>query len=314
MSFLALLIAVVAETLLPDGLFDRARGYVNRLSQEFELDFVAFGVPAFAYLQWLCPVFIWLMITYLLNHFLFAWSVFLSGAFSVALLLYGLRFRHFAVVFTNLQLFLNQGDFFRAKDNLLIWIKSFGEVEPPIHNAGQVIFNAIVHGAERALRQFFSLIFWFLLVPGPFGVVLYLTVCWCVAREKEKWMYALATEPFSLAQLWESERMHALFSPRFALYVMEWFPARLLALCIGVFGQYEDMVLAWRQGQMHTRFSNRAPLTAVCLNAVGLVALSAEVTPDIQVQALRRFRQIIFKCAIAWLVLAMILALFGVLP
>ncbi len=90
---------------------------------------------------------------------------------SVFLLLYGLRFRHFAVVFTNAQLFLNQGDFFRARELLLTWMKEYDGSEPVVHRPGELVFHAIYHGTERALRQYFSLFFWFLALPGPMGLV-----------------------------------------------------------------------------------------------------------------------------------------------
>ena len=56
MSYLALLIAVVCETFLPDGLFTRARDWVDRFNQELEINLEALGAPGYTHLQRAQPV------------------------------------------------------------------------------------------------------------------------------------------------------------------------------------------------------------------------------------------------------------------
>lgn len=327
MSYLALLLAVVCETFLPDGLFTRARGWVDRFNQELEINLEALGAPRYAYLQWLAPMLVWLLGVYFLYQVLWMMSPLAAGSLSVFLLLYGLRFRHFAVVFTNAQLFLNQGDFFRARELLLVWMKEYDGTEPAIHRAGELVFHAIYHGTERALRQYFSLFFWFLLLPGPMGLVVYMMAHWSVIRERDLWQaQAFAHERPTMQQAWEESRLKAAISPRFVLFAMEWIPARLLALTVGLVSQLDDAALAWRAAKNHSRFSNRAPLTAVFFTAVGLVGGSAFdpnskaagegqlLTEETQVQALQQFRQLVFKCAVVWLVLALVFAVAGWLP
>lgn len=327
MSYLALLFAVVCETFLPDGLFTRARDWVDRFNQELEINLDALGAPRYAHLQWLVPLFIWVLGIYFLYKVLWAMSPVAAALLSVLLMLYGLRFRHFAVVFTNAQLFLNQGDFFRARELLLVWMKEYDGTEPVIHRPGELVFHAIYHGTERALRQYFSLFFWFLLIPGPMGLVVYMLVHWSVVRERDVWQaQAFAHERPGMQECWESNRLKAALSPRFVLFAMEWLPARLLALTAGLVSQLDDAALAWRAAKSYSRFSNRAPLTAVFLTAVGLVggaALNhsskgateaALPNEETQVQALQQFRQLVFKCAVVWLVVALMLALLGWLP
>jgi adenosylcobinamide-phosphate synthase len=327
LSYLALLVAVICETFLPDGLFTRARGWVDRFSQELEIDLEALGAPRYAHLQWLAPLVVWLLGVYFLYQVLWVVSPIAAGGLSVLLMLYGLRFRHFAVVFTNAQLFLNQGDFFRARELLLVWMKEYDGVEHIIHRPGELVFHAIYHGTERALRQYFSLFFWFLVLPGPLGLVIYLMVHWSVIRERDVWLaQAFAHERPTMQEAWESNKWKAAISPRLVLYALEWLPARLLALTVGLVSQLDDAALAWRAAKNQSRFSNRAPLTAVFFTAVGLVGGSAFdpassaaaegqlINRETQVQALQLFRQLVFKCAVVWLAVALMFALLGWLP
>lgn len=327
MSYLALLIAVVCETFLPDGLFARARDWVDRFNQELEINLEALGAPGYAHLQWLVPMLIWVLGVYFLYQVLWTISPLAAGFLSVFLLLYGLRFRHFAVVFTNAQLFLNQGDFFRARELLLTWMKEYDGTEPVIHRPGELVFHAIYHGTERALRQYFSLFFWFLVLPGPMGLVVYMMAHWSVIRERDVWQaQAFAHERPTMQEAWESDKLKAAISPRFVLFAMEWLPARFLALTVGLVAQLDDAALAWRTTKNHSRFSNRAPLTAVFFTAVGLVGGAAFdpaskaasegqlLSEENQVQALQQFRQLVFKCAVVWLMATLLLAILGWLP
>ena len=231
------------------------------------------------------------------------------------------------MVFTNAQLFLNQGDFYRARELLLVWIKEYDGTEPAIHRPGELVYHAIYHGTERALRQYFSLLFWFLLVPGPLGLVVYLMVRWSVIRERDVWhAQAFPHERPTMQEAWASNKFKAALSPRFVLFAMEWLPARLLALTVGLVAQLDDAVLAWRTAKNHSRFSNRAPLTAVFFTGVGLAGgvafdpvsnASTEgqtLSEETQVQALQQFRQLVFKCAVVWMVVALVFALLGWLP
>lgn len=317
MSYLALILAVIIETLLPDGAFERSRAWVNGLSREFEVNAATLGAPRLSPYQWLTPVLMWVLGVYFLHRVLMDFFPVFAGLISVLVMLYGLRFKHFAEVFTSAQLFLNQGDFFRAKELFLNWVKEYDGAEHHIHSANELVYSAIHHGVERALRQYFAIIFWFLALPGPSGLVLYLAVHWSVIRERELWqMQAFAQEHPGLNELWETDRMHAIFSPRFVQYVLEWLPTRLLALTIALVGQFDEVVLAWRTAKAHSRFSNWAPLTAVCLASVGLAGLRdhSDNLDDSAVGALQRFRQLVLKCAVVWLVVAFALAVLGLIP
>jgi adenosylcobinamide-phosphate synthase len=311
LTYLSLLLAMFVETVLPDDAFRRLRAWVDHFNQEMEINLDALGAPGGTPYQWLAPVLIWLFGVYWLHYLLWIFSPLLAGLLSVAVLLYGLRYQHFNKVFTEAQLFLNQGDFFRARELVLSWIKDYDGSEVHIHKPSELVFYAISYGAERALRQYFALLFWFLLVPGPSGLVVYLMVHWSVMREHDHWQtQGFAEDRPSMHDLWRTSPLKALFTPRFVLYALEWLPARLLAFTIGLLAQLDDAALAWRNAKSHSRFSNRAPLTSVFMVAVGLIQSVA----DTQVQALQLFRQLVLKCALVWLIVAGVLAVSGFLP
>ena len=89
--------------------------------------------------------------------------------------------------------------------------------------------------AEHALREVhhgaFAPLFWFLVLPGPIGLVLY---------------------PLALraAQSWEhlvdpAERDFGWFAGR-AFHVIDWIPQRLTAFAFAVVGDFEDALFCWR--------------------------------------------------------------------
>jgi membrane protein required for beta-lactamase induction len=322
MSYIALLIAICLETFLPDGFLTRVETWVNRFNQELEVNLDALGAPSYVYLQWWIPLLIWVFGIYFAHQILWVVSPLIAVLLSVTLLLYGIRFKHFAVVFTNVQLFLNQGDFLRARELFLLWMKKYDGIEYPIHRPKELIFQAIHHGTERALSQYFSLFFWFFLLPGPLGLVIYLITHWSVIRERDiENIQTFSHESLSMQQAWEKSKIRAALSPRFVLFALEWMPSRLLAFTVGLLSQLDDSALVWRTARNQSYFSNRAPLVAVVFTAVGLSGNSAvgpiaKSTADMDVssednhvQALQQFRQLIFKCAVVWLLVTLMLVL-----
>ena len=89
--------------------------------------------------------------------------------------------------------------------------------------------------AEQALREahhgVFAPLFWYLVLPGPLGLV----------------MYPLALRA---AQSWEhlvdpDERDFGWFAAR-AFHVIDWIPQRLTAFAFAVVGDFEDAIYCWR--------------------------------------------------------------------
>lgn len=317
MAFFALILAVVLETFLSTDPLDAFKARVQQFSAQFDVRFDRLGAPSLVFVQWVVPVLVWCLIAWLVHRFLLNLYSSLAGVFSLFVLVYSLRFRQMAEVFTNLQLFLNQGDFYRARELYLDWHKTYGLNEPHVHNAEELMIEAVSHGAERALRQYFAPVFLFLLVPGPVLLVFYLGVLYSVAQEKARHQQLeLAVEHLTMTELWTQSRRRALFSPRFVLYALEWIPTRLLGLTIGLLAQFDETLFAWRQALLHSRFSNRAPLAAACLTAVGLSGDTTRGKTETGggASALMLFRRLLFRSIVVWIGFALLLAVVGLLP
>jgi adenosylcobinamide-phosphate synthase len=89
--------------------------------------------------------------------------------------------------------------------------------------------------AEHALREVhqgtFGLLFWFLVLPGPVGVVLYAAAL----RAARSWEHRV--EPH--------ERDFGWFAAR-AFAVLDWIPQRLSAFAFAIVGDFEDALFCWR--------------------------------------------------------------------
>lgn len=317
MAFFALILAVILETFLSTDPLDAFKARVQQFSVQFEVRFDRLGAPSLVVLQWVVPVLVWCGLAWLAHRFLNNLYSPLAGLFSLFVLVYALRFRQMAEVFTNLQLFLNQGDFYRARELYLDWHKTYGLNEPHIHNPEELMIDAVSHGAERALRQYFAPVFLFLLIPGPVLLVFYLGVLYSVTQDKARHQQLeLAVEHPTMSELWAKSRIQAIANPRFVLYALEWIPTRLLGLTIGLLAQFDDTLFAWRQALLHSRFSNRAPLAAACLTAVGLSGDATRGRSDSTGGAspLMLFRRLLFRSIVVWLGLALLLAVVGLLP
>lgn len=286
------------------------RRSLQRLSNELLVDFAALGVPSLQRLQWWLPVFIWVFLTWLIYCWLLSVASLLGLIFSISMLCIGLRYSSLAQVLTSFQFYLNQGDLYRSRETLLTWAKGYGLPLPNLKNERDILVHAIEHATERLLRQFFSLLFWFVVVPGPLAVVFYLAVWWSVWRERD-WhqTHEMPSDRLTLHQEWEVNWSAAFFSPRFALYVLEWLPARLFALSLMHRLVWADALEAWRLAASHTPMSNRARVVALMHQGLKL-----DSDQSINTDRLVEFRVWVSQAALIWLGVIAMLSVFGVLP
>jgi cobalamin biosynthesis protein CobD/CbiB len=89
--------------------------------------------------------------------------------------------------------------------------------------------------AERALREAhhgaFGPLFWFLVLPGPLGLVLYPLAL----RAARSWAHLVEPE----------ERDFGWFAAR-AFHVIDWIPQRATAFTFAIVGNFEDALYCWR--------------------------------------------------------------------
>lgn len=161
--------------------------------------------------------------------FFFLWEAhpLLAFAFNVAMLYVAMGFVHENQAFADIHLALRMGELSRARALL-------GEWRGGNHDqAGEseVARLAIEQALLASHRNVFAIVFWFVILPGPSGVV----------------MYRLAR---FLAEDW-GRRTEADFAAagtfaRRAFELIDWLPARLTAASFSVVGNFEDALYCWR--------------------------------------------------------------------
>ncbi len=128
---------------------------------------------------------------------------------------------------------------------------------------------AIERGLVDAYRQVFAVIFWFVILPGPAGAVLYRAA----ALLAEEWgALPSGIEPTPLTQARDEFGRPA----RMLLALLDWIPVRLTALSFAIVGDFEDAVACWRT-QAHLWARQDGGLAIGVLLASGAGALGAQL-------------------------------------
>jgi len=171
----------------------------------------------------------------------------------VAVVYFTVGFRQFSHAFTEIQLALAANDLDGARRALQHWLRredpEFAVGDAPVQEVCRLaISNALV----ASHRHVFGPLFWYILIPGALGPVLY-RVAEMLAR---RW-----------AQPGEAYGEFA----RSAYRALDWLPLRLSATGFAIVGNFEDAVYAWRGAvATGTGDDQRALLLATGGGALGL--------------------------------------------
>ena len=177
--------------------------------------------------------------------FLAAWLVHpaLGLVCNVIVLYFMMGFRRFSHAVSTIIHALQAGDLTDARRALASW-RGGGVSELSSEDVARL---AIEQGLVDAYREVYAVIFWFVILPGPAGAVLYRAL----ALLAQEWgAVAPGVEPTPVGQARDAFGQPA----RRVLAVLDWIPVRLTALSFAVVGDFEDAVTCWRT-QAH-RWSN----------------------------------------------------------
>lgn len=144
-------------------------------------------------------------------------------------------FRRFSHALSAIISALKSADLPGARRSLAAWDGgSAGEL-----SSQDVARIAIERGLADAYRQVFAVLFWFVVLPGPAGAVLYRAA----ALLASEWKGALPGDDMTVLA-----RSLAVFGrpARLVLCVLDWIPARLTALSFAIVGDFEDAAFCWR--------------------------------------------------------------------
>ena len=154
---------------------------------------------------------------------------------NVVVLYFTMGFRQFSHRLTEIQIALANGDLAAARHELAQW--KAGIEEAPVAaevDADEIVRQSCEHGLQLAHKHVFGVLFWFVLLPGPIGPIL----------------FRLAE---FLARRWNRPSGGVLPADRFgefarrAIAWIDWLPARLTALGFAIVGDFEGAIYCWRK-------------------------------------------------------------------
>lgn len=231
MSFLSILAALFLEQLRPlphPSVFELwFVRYANRLSRDLNA-----GQPVHGTVGWLLGVLPWVATALIAHYALDLLNPLLAWAWDVAVLYACINFKRAMQDYSAIADALRAGELDKARDLIARW-----RGEPASEWSESEIARAAIEAAfVRAHRDLLAVIAWFVVLPGPAGVILY-KLSGILA---DKWGRRTDEEFGAFGR----------FSAK-AFYVLDWVPLRLTAIGFAIAGDFEDAVACWR-GQAQT--------------------------------------------------------------
>jgi adenosylcobinamide-phosphate synthase len=159
----------------------------------------------------------------------------LAVVLNVAVLYLVMGFRRFSHAVSAIVAALQANDLTAARRALAAWR---GGLTAEL-SSGEVAKLAVERGLVDAYRQVFGVLFWFVVLPGPAGAILYRAAA-LLANEWKAPTGAIESTPIG--------RERAAFGApvRFLLELLDWLPVRITALSFAIVGDFEDAVDCWR--------------------------------------------------------------------
>lgn len=226
MTFISLVIVFFLEQVWPLPSSNPVRsaldGYFENLASQFNAGERSQGVVA-----WVLAVIPLVIGVILLYYLLGMASVLLALAFNVAILYLAVGFRQFRGSFNGILDALRNDDIDAAREKLAQWRNKTTDAL----GAAEIAKLAMEEGLLAAHRHLFGVMFWFAVVPGPAGAVLY----WVAAILNDNWGQRGGEETIDFGGF-----------ARQAFRALDWIPSRLTAITFAIVGDFADAIYCWR--------------------------------------------------------------------
>lgn len=213
----------------------------------------------------------------------------------VVVLYFTMGFRQFSHAFTEIQLALAANDPQGARDALQRWVRQsepgFDASDLPTHELCRV---AIARALISAHRYVFGPLFWYMLLPGVLGPVLYrgaqfLSGQWAIRPAEPAAAGAPSSRATRLGALPRDAVTVGLASPAYAEVALaayrwlDWLPARLASAGFAIVGNFEDAVYCWRAAAAVRRGDEqRRLLLMVGGGALGVRIADPQIEADVR--------------------------------
>jgi cobalamin biosynthesis protein CobD/CbiB len=221
MGVIAIIAALVLEQWRPLG--DRKmvllalQGWTDWLERSFNA-----GESRHGMIAWLLAALVPVAASAALYALLLWLSPVAALLLDIAALYLTLGFRQFSHFFTGIQSAVRDGEVEQARGLIGAW-----RGESAAHlSREEVVRLAIEEALVASHRHVFAVLFWFVLLPGPSGAILYRMAAF-------------------LGRRWSGKGEFGRFAAR-AIYFMEWPAVRLTAAAFAVVGDFEDAIYCWR--------------------------------------------------------------------
>jgi adenosylcobinamide-phosphate synthase len=284
MGFIALILALTLEQLRP-----LPRNNVVHRAASSVADWIAATTDAgrrqHGVIGWLLAIVSAMLAVVLAQVLLEAIHPVLVLALHVVVVYFTIGFRQFSHAFTEIQLGLAANDPEGARGALQRWIRrqdpSFVAADLSVTELCRV---AISHALIEAHRHVFGPLFWYILLPGATGPILYRGAQFLAARwscdtgrsgESERLVVVAGRPSVSAATrepgLSDTEGVPYGWFADQAYRWLDWLPVRLAAAGFAIVGNFEDAVYCWRAASaVHTGESQRRILLMTGSGALGV--------------------------------------------
>jgi adenosylcobinamide-phosphate synthase len=302
MSFFSLLTALLFDSARPlswaGGLLGWFRRYADRLAHDMNAGKRVHGV-----VSWFAVVCPWVLAALVVFYVFHVISPVLGWIWTVAVLYACIGFREVIQSLRDIYEALRAGDIDKARFLLGAW-----RSEPlPLYGEREIAKAAIEAALVHAHREVFGVIFWFVLLPGPAGALLYR-----LSGEIERYWGRRTDEEFAAFGAFSAKAFHYL----------DWLPARLSAIGFAIAGNFEDAISAWRtqarswidQGQGIVLASGAGALD-VRLGGPMPLDVGVDFRPDLgdgdepDAEALQGALSLLWRTLILWLIVLLLLTL-----
>jgi adenosylcobinamide-phosphate synthase len=226
MSFLSILFTLLIEQARPltprNAVHRWYVRYVNSLGSHFNAGEQDQGMVA-----WLLAVLPWVLVSGAIYYFLLDISIAAAFLWNVVVLYVTMGFRQFSHTFTEIVEALRLGEVDRARTLL----GDFRGESAAEYTGTEIAKVTIEEGLINSHRHVFGVIFWFLILPGPCGAVLYRLA----GMLEQKWGARPVEEYGEFGRF-----------ARRVFHYLDWIPVRLTAMSFAIAGDFEDAVYCWR--------------------------------------------------------------------
>ncbi len=256
MTFFSLLAALLLDLYV---IFPM-RGQLDNLLQryaEFVRHSLDGGEHRLGMMAWLAVVVPLILVAALLYGWLCSLSFVLAWLFNVAILFGLIHFKRNADRITAMGRALRKDDLTEARALLASWrgMSAPGGLGPDGLDTSALARLAIEHAFIDVHRHWFGLVFWFAVLPGPTGPILY----WLAARLQEFWSGVKRDTSPAFGDF-----------ARRIFHWIDWIPQRLTAITFAIVGNFEDAAFCWRSQAANWPDRNTGVLLASGAGAMGI--------------------------------------------